>query len=129
MSNGVLEQAKQLTSTLSAVEKVKLIEWLGAVLVQELSTQSIYRQANGSEQSVANPAPDAADDVPWEERPWTEEEIRLLMKPNPKTGAEIAAWLEANPDTGGWAEMDIPDVVEWVRELRRQMRPGVRWDE
>ncbi len=61
------------------------------------------------------------DDEQWEERPWTEAELRELMKPDePKTGSEIAAWLQANPDTGGWAEMDIPDVSEWVRELRRK---------
>lgn len=55
------------------------------------------------------------------ESDWTQDELQELMKPSePKPGAEIAAWLRANPDTGGWAEMDIPDVAEWVRQLRRE---------
>lgn len=61
-------------------------------------------------------------DEPTGEADWTEDELLELMKPGePKTGAEIAAWLRANPDSGGWAEMDISDVVEWVRQLRREV--------
>lgn len=128
MNSAVLEQVRELTVTLSPVEKAQLIEWLGAAIVQELTKQPSERQTNGGTQAEAGPAPDATDALPWEERPWTEEEIRALMQPNPKTGAEIAAWIEANPDTGGWAELDIPDVVEWVRQLRRQQRPEAIWD-
>jgi hypothetical protein len=65
------------------------------------------------------------DDDQREERPWTDEELAELLKPGePRTGAEIAAWLNANPDTGGWTEMDIPDVGEWVRRLRRHSSTG-----
>jgi hypothetical protein len=65
------------------------------------------------------------EQLAWEERPWTEQELEELLKPGePKTGAEIAAWLRANPDTGGWAALDIPDAAEWVRELRRKSSVG-----
>ena len=63
------------------------------------------------------------DEILWEEQPWTAEELRELMRPDPKTGAEIAAMIESGEvDTSVWAAMEIPDVVEWVEELRRQER-------
>lgn len=130
MSATVLEQVKELTATLSPVEKVQLIEWLGAAVVQELTNQSSDHQANGGTGADAGPPPAATDALPWEERPWTEEEIRALVKPDPKTGAEIAAMIESGEiDTSEWAALNLPDSVEWVRQQRRQLRPGVRWDE
>ncbi len=36
MSDVALEQVKQLVATLSAVEKAKLIEWLGATLERDM---------------------------------------------------------------------------------------------
>lgn len=128
MSQTRLEQAKELTATLSPVEKAQLIEWLGAAVVQELTAETGHHQVNGGTVADAGLSPAATAAPPEDERPWTAEEIQDLMQPNPKTGAEIAAWLEANPDTGGWAELDIPDVVEWVRQLRRQQRPEALWD-
>lgn len=123
MSIAVLEQVKELTLTLSPVEKVQLIEWLGAAVVQELTNQPGERPVNGGTQAEAGPTPDATDALPWEERPWTEEEIRALIQPDPKTGAEIAAMIESGEiDTSEWAAMDIPDSVEWVKNLRRQQR-------
>ncbi len=63
--------------------------------------------------------PNASDE--WEQQPWTPEEIRELMTPNPKTGAEIAAWLEANPpidpNWGGIANGE--DVATFVHNMRR----------
>lgn len=65
----------------------------------------------------------AKPDSSWEETPWTAEEIREPMKPEPKTGAEIAAMIESGEiDMSEWAAMDIPDSVEWVNEIRRQER-------
>jgi len=62
--------------------------------------------------------------VDWEHRPWTEEEYRELkglMTPNPKTGAEIAAWLEANPpiDPGWGGITNDEDVADYVHNMRR----------
>jgi hypothetical protein len=138
MSAAAVEQVKQLIDGLSVNEKVGLVEWLGATLGQDLATPSVKRKkrrkvaksakstaatANGSTTHMA------VAEAPREERPWTEAEIKALMKPDPKTGAEIAAWLEANPDTGGWGEMDIPDVVEWVKDLRHKISRRQAWDE
>ena len=50
----------------------------------------------------------AADDIPWEERPWTDEELAELSKIEPKTGAEIVA----AGHVGGWEEYGITDSVE-----------------
>jgi hypothetical protein len=48
------------------------------------------------------------DSLPWEERPWTEEELAELMKPaEPKTGAEIVARILA--EGGGWEDKGIID--------------------
>lgn len=36
-------------------------------------------------------------------------------------GERIVAMLMADGgDTGGWAEIDIPDVVDWLKEQRRE---------
>jgi hypothetical protein len=138
MSAAVVEQVKQLIDELSVNEKVGLVEWLGATLGQDLATLSVKRKKSRKVAKSAKPTASklngsaihpAAAEVPGEERPWTEAEIKALMKPDPKTGAEIAAWLEANPDTGGWGEMDIPDVVEWVKDLRHKISRRQAWDE
>ncbi len=138
MSAAVVEQVKQLIDGLSVNEKVGLVEWLGATLGQDLATPSLKRKKRRKVAKATKPTastnnggtthPSVAE-IPWEERPWTEAEIKELMKPDPKTGAEIAAWLEANPDTGGWGEMDIPDVVEWVKDLRHKISRRQAWDE
>ena len=57
------------------------------------------------------------DELPWELRPWTPEELAELMKPDPKTGAEIVAWLQQE---GGWEDLGITDGAEWVQEQRRK---------
>jgi|SRR5579859_3974594 len=66
--------------------------------------------------------PDAESD--WENQPWTEDEIRELMTPNPKSGAEIVAWLKANPpDDPNWGGItDDKAVGEYVHNMRRDPR-------
>lgn len=136
MSNRTVEQVKALiTADLSVVEKAHLIEWLGAGLGQELLAGKALQQGesvtpdpgithyNGANGLVKTDEPASQDEIPWEEQPWTEQELRELMRPDPKTGAEIAAMIESGEvDTSVWAAMDIPDVVEWVETLRRQER-------
>lgn len=135
MSNRTVEQVKALiTADLSGVEKAQLIEWLGAGLCQELLADQAGQQAsttperetahhNGANGLVKTAELASQDEIPWEEQPWTQEELRELMRPDPKSGAEIAAMIESGEvDTSVWAAMNIPDVVEWVQELRRQER-------
>lgn len=56
-----------------------------------------------------------------DETPWTEAELLELMKPEPKTGAEIAAWLAAHPTPGQWGDLtDDDDVAEYVHRMRRE---------
>ncbi|MCE7988469.1 MAG: hypothetical protein DYG89_45505 [Caldilinea sp. CFX5] len=136
MSNRTVEQVKALiTADLSVVEKAQLIEWLGAGLGQELMADTPLQQRvagvdeykgmhrNGTNDFAKTDEAVQPREIPWEEQPWTAEELRELMRPDPKSGAEIAAMIESGEvDTSVWAAMDIPDVVEWVQELRRRER-------
>jgi hypothetical protein len=61
--------------------------------------------------------------LPQNDQPLTDEEIDALMKPNPKTGAEIIALGH----TGGWEHKGITDSVEWVLEQRRKHREKRGW--
>ncbi len=61
--------------------------------------------------------------VPIDEPPLTDAEIEELMRPKPKTGAEIAK----NPAIGSWADMGIVDSVEWLAEQRRKRREQNQW--
>ena len=138
MSNRTVEQVKDLIiSDLSLVEKAQLIEWLGAGLRQELapdrgvvsthgvepverSEETAHRNGlNGFASHSVQDGGEDQDELSWEERPWTEAELRELMRPDPKTGAEIVALLD-RLDLSEWEALDIPDVVEWVKEQRRQ---------
>jgi hypothetical protein len=133
MSNRTVEQVKALiTADLSGVEKARLIEWLAAGLCQELlADQADQQESTTSEHDTAydNGASGFAkqaelasqDEIPWEEQPWTQEELRELMRPDPKSGAEIAAMLE-QMDLREWQAMDIPDVVEWLHKQRQEER-------
>jgi hypothetical protein len=61
-------------------------------------------------------------DVPpddWEHRPWTDEEIREMLTPKPKTGQEIAAMLE-QMEPIELVDPEITDPVEWVKAQRRK---------
>ena len=69
--------------------------------------------------------PENADD--WEEQPWSDEELQELvelMTPTPKTGAEIAVWLKANPSPNlNWGGItNDSDVAEFVHNMRRSQR-------
>lgn len=41
------------------------------------------------------------------------------MRPEPKTGAEIAELID-RLDLRAWKAMDIPDVVEWLNRQRQE---------
>jgi hypothetical protein len=60
------------------------------------------------------------------ERPWTEEEIRDMMRIEPKTGAEIVAELDAGLIGEGWSHITMSGA-EWVEEQRRKRRERNRW--
>lgn len=64
-----------------------------------------------------------ADDLPWEIRPWTDEEIQAMTLPDPKTGAEIAAMLD-DMEPGF---QHITDSAAWVEEQRRKNMERSRW--
>ena len=64
-----------------------------------------------------------ATDIPWEERPWTDEEVASLSKIEPKTGAEIVA----AGHIGGWEEYGITDSVEWIENQRQKRREKREW--
>lgn len=65
-------------------------------------------------------------EVPWEERPWTDEEIRELTRIEPKTGAEIAAEIEAGLISDSWTDIKISGA-EWVEEQRRKRQAHNQW--
>ena len=67
------------------------------------------------------------EDVPWEERPWTEAELDELMTRTPKTGAEIVQMLEETD--GWWKGYDITDGAAYVQQIRRkeEERRGGKW--
>lgn len=66
----------------------------------------------------------AAETLPWEERPWTAEELaEMLPAAEPGTGAEIADLIESGEvDLSSWGELPMDNVVEWVKQQRQQRR-------
>lgn len=77
------------------------------------------------EVKVTVEVPVQPEELPWEERPWTEEEIQEMLKPRPRlTGAEIVKLLE---EEGGWEHMGITDSAEWVEAQRRKRREQNKW--
>lgn len=71
--------------------------------------------------------PVVADEIPWEERPWTDEEIQEMMKIEPKTGAEIAAEIQAGLFADdSWTDIKISGA-EWVEQQRRKRQERNRW--
>jgi hypothetical protein len=69
--------------------------------------------------------PTVTDEIPWEERPWTDEELANLMKVEPKTNAEIVEWL-MQQDSTGWENIGVTGA-EWVEEQRRKDRERSQW--
>ncbi len=63
------------------------------------------------------------------DQPWTEEEIRELLKFRPaRSGAEIVAALESGElDTSAWTDANITDSLAWVEKLRRKEEKRYRW--
>jgi len=49
---------------------------------------------------------------PWENRPWTEEELAEMLHFEGKSLGEI--------ETGGWEDMGITNSVEFIEEVRRK---------
>ncbi len=52
------------------------------------------------------------EELPWEERPWTEDELADMLSFQGKSLGEI--------QTGGWEDKGITDSVEFVENLRRE---------
>jgi hypothetical protein len=65
----------------------------------------------------------APENLPWELRPWTDEELRELTTVSPKTAGEI---IDAGL-LGGWEDLGITDSVEWVEEQRRKRQEDIKW--
>ena len=102
MSDVALDQVYELALRLSIAEQAKLLGRVAAHLAHEV---------------------EVATTSPNEQLAWTDEELTELLKPSsPKTGAEIAAMIEAGElNTSAWSEMvnpQITDPVEWVKALR-----------
>ena len=53
----------------------------------------------------------------------TDDEIAEMMRPQPKTGAEIAQ----SDAIGAWAHRGIKDGVDWVQEQRHKRRNKLGW--
>jgi CxxC motif-containing protein len=67
-----------------------------------------------------------AEEIPWEERPWTQEEIQALFVSQPvKTGAEIVQLLEQTSDW--WKQQEIDDPVQWLEAQRRAEEEKRQW--
>ena len=130
MSDLLLQEARTIGKQLSVAQKAQLIEWLSSDLHQALVAQTettsvitphpLNGHDNGYDLGISITTDQDLDEV---EPTWTAAEISALMKPDPKTGAEIAAMIESGEiDTSIGAELDIPDVVKWLENLRRQER-------
>lgn len=61
-----------------------------------------------------------SDDVEW-----TDEEIAEMMRPEPKTGAEIAD----SDVIGSWADLNIHDSQAWVEAQRRKAEGQRKWSQ
>jgi hypothetical protein len=69
------------------------------------------------EVTVRIDVPTASDESDVEE--WSEQELLALMKPKPKSGAEIAAILE-QMEPIELIDPEITDPVEWVKAQRKK---------
>jgi hypothetical protein len=56
-------------------------------------------------------------ELPWEARAWTPEELAQLSSPDPKTGAEIVAWLQEQND---WLDTNGMAGDQWIEAVRRK---------
>jgi hypothetical protein len=70
-------------------------------------------------QRLAQPKGEADSAEEWEHQPWTDDEIRDMLTPQRKSFKEAAAWLEANPPTESWGDLqDDEDAAEYVHRMR-----------
>ena len=74
-------------------------------------------------ESVRRTEATPAEEIPWEDRPWTKEAIEALLRPNPSTLGEIAQ----SPEFGAWADLGIEDSQAWVDEVRRKEEERRKW--
>lgn len=59
----------------------------------------------------------------WEHQPWSEDELRELLRPKLKTGAELAAWLESHSPPVAWGNLGPEDdAAEYVHHMRREQQ-------
>jgi hypothetical protein len=72
--------------------------------------------------TVEIPATEQAE-VPWAQRPWTDEEWREMFQFTPKPLSEIVG----SDVVGAWADQGIIDSVAWVEEVRRKERERRGW--
>ncbi|MEZ4615658.1 MAG: hypothetical protein R2867_09115 [Caldilineaceae bacterium] len=107
MTQAQLQEARMISEQLSVTEKIQLIEWLSVQLRQALDTPRQPADPDAQPQNgvstnghnhthhdaIETSTIDASTDQTA--ATWTDEEIRAMMKPTPKTGAEIAAMLES----------------------------------
>jgi hypothetical protein len=63
------------------------------------------------EVEVTIPVSDTGE-LPWEERPWAEDELADMLNFEGKSLGEI--------ETGGWEDLEITDSVSFVEDLRRK---------
>ena len=66
------------------------------------------------------------NDIPWEDLPWTDEELEALLKVEPKTGAEIATEIQSGMLGDGWSHIKVSGA-EWVEEQRRKWQENSKW--
>lgn len=135
MSQTLLQEARIIGEQLSVTEKIQLIEWLSIQLRREINTtQHVIEpdEITDGDGNTKHGTTDAEVIAPFIDDislTWTDEEIRTMMKPHPKTGPEIVALLQ-KLDLSSWEGQDIPDVVEWLQDRRNQSRlqRQAQWD-
>lgn len=66
-----------------------------------------------------------SEEIPWEERPWTDEELDELLRSEPLPGSEIVA----RGLTGGWEDLEIEDSQAWVDAARRKRKEQRAWQQ
>jgi hypothetical protein len=117
MTNPILEQVLAQAQMLSLLDKVRLVKQLLVSLEHDMETTHIREWQATIERTagaLANDPIERPDQGEYENRDqilWTEEEIRELMKPNPRPGKEIAAMLE-QMDPIELVDPEITDPVE-----------------
>ena len=78
----------------------------------------------GEAQVTVEPVP-SGEEIPWGERPWTDEELDELLRSEPLPGSEIVA----RGLTGGWEDLEIEDSQAWVDAMRRRRKERRLWQQ